>query len=104
MADSAGWAVRIACGAATFNARLALAHEGLPADVTLLPRDSGPDVIARLTPGNRRHATYLEDALGAAIPRRYSNRKPFLPNPVPSEVRVQLIETVNRAAPPLDAT
>jgi len=102
VADSAGWAVRIACGAATFNARLALANEGLPADVRLLPRDTGPDVIARLTPGNRRPASYLEDALGAAIPRRYSNRKPFFPNPVPSEVRVQLIEAARAEASWLD--
>ena len=92
VADSAGWAVRIACGAATFNARLALADAGTPADVTLLPRDAGPDVIARLTPGSRRPATYLEEALFAAIPRRHSNRKPFFPDPVPSTVRAQLIE------------
>jgi nitroreductase len=92
VADSAGWAVHIACGAATFNARLALADAGTPADVTLLPRDAGPDVIARLTPGSPRPATYLDEALFAAIPRRHSNRKPFFPDPVPSTVRAQLIE------------
>jgi len=92
VADSAGWALRIACGAATFNARLALAAQGLPADVTLLPRDAGPDVIARLSPGAPRPPTYLEQAMVAAVPRRHSNRQPFWPDPVPSQARVELIE------------
>lgn len=92
VADSAGWALRIACGAATFNARIALAGHGAPADVMLLPRDGGPDVIARLTPGTPRPPTYPEQAMTAAIPRRYSNRQPFWPEPVPSQSRVDLIE------------
>jgi len=92
IADTTGWATHIACGAATLNARLALTHTGTPPDVTLLPRDAGPDVIARLTPGHPRPATYPEQALHTAIPHRHSNRKPFFPDPVPSEVRAQLIE------------
>ena len=92
VADRAGWAIHIACGAATFNARLALANTGAPADVMLLPRDTGPDVIARLTPGSPRPATYPEQALFTAIPHRHSNRKPFFPDPVPSTVRAELIE------------
>ena len=91
VADSGGWAVRIACGAAVFNARLALAVSGVPAQVMLRPPGADP-VIARLTPGPQRLPTYLETDLFAAIPRRHSNRQPFWPNPVPSEVRVRLIE------------
>jgi nitroreductase len=102
VADSAGWALRIACGAATFNARLALAADGVPADVTLLPRDAGPDVIARLTPGTRRPPTYAEEALAVAIPRRYSNRQPFWPDPVPSAARVELIEAARAEGTWLD--
>jgi nitroreductase len=90
--DSGGWAVRIACGAAVFNARLALAESGVPAQVVLRPEGTGPDVIARLTPGPPRPPTYAEHDLFAAIPRRRSNRQPFWPNPVPSEIRVRLIE------------
>jgi nitroreductase len=92
VADSAGWAVRIACGAATFNARLALAAGAMPAETTLLPHDAGPDVIARLTPGQPRTPTYVESALFAAVPHRYSNRKPFWPDPVPPAIRAGLIE------------
>ncbi|MGA5298811.1 Acg family FMN-binding oxidoreductase [Nucisporomicrobium flavum] len=89
IADSAGWAVRIACGAATFNARLALAALGRPAEVDLRPYG---DLVARLTPGPERPPTYAEADLAAAIPHRFSNRKPFWPDPVPSEARIRLIE------------
>jgi len=60
--------------------------------VRLRPLDTDPDVIARLTPGPVRAPTYPEHDLFAAIPRRRSNRQPFWPNPVPSEIRVRLIE------------
>ncbi len=92
VADSGGWAVRIACGAATFNARIALAAAGTPAHVVLRPHDAGPDVVARLTPAAPRPATYAEQDLFAAIPRRHSNRQPFWPDPVPADVRARLIE------------
>jgi hypothetical protein len=92
VADRVGWAVRLACGAATFNARLALAAAGTPADVELRPDRAEPDLIARLTPGARRQPTYAEEELFAAIPRRHSNRAPFWPDPVPAEARLRLIE------------
>jgi hypothetical protein len=92
VADSGGWAVRIACGAAVYNARLALADGGVPAQVEVRPQGTDLDVIARLTPGPKRPPTYPEHDLFAAIPRRRSNRQPFWPNPVPSEIRVRLIE------------
>jgi nitroreductase len=92
IADSRGWAVRIACGAATFNARLALAISGTPAQVSLRPSDADAEVMARLTPGPSRPPTYRERDLFTAIPRRHSIRQPFWPNPVPSDVRAGLIE------------
>ena len=95
IADSTGWAVRIACGAATFNARLALAAHGTPADVVLRPLPSEPQVIARLTPATPRPPTYAEQQLYAAVPRRYSNRRPFWPDPVPSEARIRLIDAAH---------
>jgi hypothetical protein len=89
VADRSGWATRIACGAATYNARLALAARGRPAEVHLRP---APEVIARLTPGRERPPTYAEEALFAVIPRRHSNRTPFWPEPVPAELRMRLVE------------
>ncbi|GLY04214.1 MULTISPECIES: nitroreductase [Actinoplanes] len=94
VADNGGWAMRLACGAATFNARLALAWAGTPAEVRLLPDGHEPEVIARLTPGRQRPPTYIERDLHAAIERRHSNREPFWPDPVPADVRVRLIEAV----------
>jgi nitroreductase len=102
VADSAGWALRIACGAATFNARLALAGSGVPAEITLLPRGTDRDVVARLTPGPPRPPTYAEQAMLAAIPRRHSNRRPFWPDPVPSPARVELIEAARTEGAWLD--
>ncbi|WP_328469631.1 nitroreductase [Actinoplanes sp. NBC_00393] len=92
VADRAGWAMRLACGAATFNARLALAWAGTPADVLLLPDSDEPEVMARLTPGRQRPPTYAERDLHAAIERRHSNRDPFWPDPVPADVRVRLLD------------
>ncbi|MET0419289.1 MAG: nitroreductase [Actinoplanes sp.] len=89
--DSAGWAARIAAGAATLNARLALAAAGRPAEVRLHPDLHRPDLIARLTAGQLRPPTYAERDLWMAIPRRYSNRQPFWPDPVPPDIRVRLI-------------
>ena len=92
VADSGGWAMRIACGAATFNARLALAVNGTPAEVAIRADRREPDLVARLTRGPDRPPTYIEQDLSAAIPRRYSNRQPFRPDPVPAEIRARLIE------------
>jgi nitroreductase len=102
VADSGGWAVRIACGAATFNARLALATAGTPAEVVLRPHDAGPEGMARLTPAAPRPPTYAERDLHAAIPRRHSNRQPFWPHPVPSEIRARLIEAARAEGAWLD--
>lgn len=101
-ADRAGWAVRIACGAATYSVRLALTMTGTPPDVVLHPDTDQPDLIARLTPGQRRPPTYTERDLHAVIAHRYSNRSPFWPNPVPSEVRVRLIEAARSESAWLD--
>jgi nitroreductase len=94
VADRTGWAVRIACGAAAFNARLALAVHGAPALVMFRPDDGAPAVMARLIRSTARPATYLEQDLYAAIPRRFSNRRPFWPDAVPSETRARLTEAV----------
>jgi len=90
-ADPNGWALRIACGAAIFNARLAFAVAGCPAEVRLRPDPMQPDLLARLTPGPGRPATPDEKHLHAAIPLRHTNRQPFAPEPVPAEVRRYLV-------------
>lgn len=102
VADRTGWAVRVACGAATFNARLALAAAGTPAVVTLRPDRTDPEVVARLSPGPARPPTFGQSDLFAAVDRRHSNRQPFWPNPVPSESRVRLVEAARAEGAWLD--
>ena len=94
--EQGGWAARLACGAATFNARLALTAAGRPPLVESLP------TLVRLTPGGPREPSYTERDLHAAIPRRYSNRSPFWPDPVPADVRVRLIEAARAEGAWLD--
>jgi len=107
-ADRTGWAVRVACGAAAFNARLALATAGRPAKVALRPRTAvrpgtgGLEVIARLARGPDRPPTYMEGELYAAIPRRFSNRRPFWPQSVPPSVRARLVEAAHAESGWLD--
>ncbi|MEU4477707.1 nitroreductase [Micromonospora sp. NPDC023966] len=90
--DPSGWGARIACGAALFNLRLALAVAGTPATVRLRPRPSEPDVVARLVPDVPRRPTPTEQSLHGAIARRFSNRAPFWPDPVPADARWRLGE------------
>ncbi|BCJ57653.1 Acg family FMN-binding oxidoreductase [Micromonospora endophytica] len=90
--DPSGWGARVACGAALFNLRLALAVAGTPATVRLRPYPSEPDVVARLLPDLPRRPTPAEQSLYAAIPRRFSNRAPFWPDPVPADARWRLGE------------
>lgn len=90
--DPTGRAARVACGAAVFNLRLALAVAGAPAVTRLRPYPGQPDVVARLTPAPPRPATPVEQDLFAAIPRRNTNRVPFWPTPVPADLRWRLVE------------
>jgi len=54
--DPTGWALRIACGAASFNMRLASAALGRPVEVRWRPSTSDPDVMASLRPATPRAA------------------------------------------------
>lgn len=90
VADPVGRGVRLACGAAVLNARLAFAVAGQPADVALFPDPAQPDLVARLVPG-RGAPDPAEVALHAAIPVRQSNRRPFADRPVPDTSRQALL-------------
>lgn len=96
------WAAHIACGAAVYNLRLALAAEHLPPTVRLCPDPDDPDVVARLEPGRARPPTQAELDLLAAVPRRRSSRLPFFPEPVPGEVRWRLVQAAREEGAWLD--
>ena len=91
VSDPTGRALRVSCGAAVFNLRLALAQLGRVAEVWLMPRPGTPDLLAHVTAGRERPATPEESGLHEAIERRHSNRQPFLDTDVPLDVRAQLM-------------
>ncbi|UMP07249.1 Acg family FMN-binding oxidoreductase [Amycolatopsis sp. EV170708-02-1] len=83
---------RLACGAASLNLRLALAAAGRAGEVEFMPERERPALLARVTVGPRHRPTATERRLAAAIPRRYSNRRPFTDEPVPLRVRTAVRE------------
>jgi nitroreductase len=89
--DRSGSALRLSIGAAIFNARMSLRAQGLAVQVELLPDRLSPDLMARITAGEPRPASPAERELFTAIPRRHSNRQPFLSTEVPLDVRARLI-------------
>lgn len=80
----------LACGAALFNLRLAIRALGVYPATELVPAGGRPDLLAIVRPQGRRPATPADAALAAAIPRRHTNRRPFLPTPVPVPVHTRL--------------
>ena len=101
-ADPHGWAQRLACGAAAFNARLAFAVAGHPTQVRLRPDPDDPQLLARLTPGEPHPPSPAEKELYAAIPLRHSNRQPFNAEPVPAQVRRHLVDAARTEGAWLD--
>lgn len=92
VADPTGWAVRLGCGAAVFNIRMAFAVHGITPQVRLRPDPAEPYLLARVTAGPPHPPTRVEEQLYAAIPHRHSNRAPFAPQPVPAHVRAQILQ------------
>lgn len=101
IADPTWRAARLACGAAVFNLRLALAAQGRSPVVALVP-DLRPTFVARLTFARQRPPTAEDQALFEAIRRRHSNRYPFLDLPVPLRHRAELRAAAARESAWLD--
>ncbi len=81
-ADPTGREQRLACGAALFNLRLALHGHGIRPLVTIKPDPSLPDLLACVRYGGHKPPTPVQQRLLAAIPRRHTNRRPFIDEPV----------------------
>jgi nitroreductase len=74
--------LRIGCGAALFNLRLALHAHSIRPLVTLLPDRRRPQLLATVRHGGRKPATPEQLRLLRAVPRRRTNRHPFTDEPV----------------------
>jgi hypothetical protein len=82
VADPDDRELRIGCGAALFNLRLALHGAGIRPLVTVLPEPERPDLVAVVRHGGRRQATPDQLRLLRAVPLRRTNRHPFTDEPV----------------------
>ncbi|MCE0764452.1 nitroreductase [Pseudonocardia kujensis] len=87
VADPSGRELRLACGAALFNLRLALIGHGVRPLVTLLPDPARPDLVAVVRRGGSRPPTPEQRRLLEAVPRRRTNRRPFTDALVPTPAR-----------------
>jgi nitroreductase len=90
--DPQGRGVHIACGAAVFNLRLAIAAAGREPVVRLLPRTHKPLLLATVRMAGRYRARDSERELFAVIGQRHTNRHPFSGQPVPAGVLAELVE------------
>ncbi len=91
-ADPQGRAVHIACGAALFNLRLAIAVSAREPVVRLLPHAHEPLLLATVRLAGRYRPRDSERELFAVIGERHTNRNPFSGQQVPSGVLTELVE------------
>jgi nitroreductase len=82
----------ISCGAALFYLRLALRRFGRASRVELLPNTVRGDVVASVWLEGACTPTAADERLFAAIPRRHTNRAPFVPEAVAEAVRLALVD------------
>lgn len=88
--------LRLACGAALANVRVAVRAQGRRAHTTLLPVPGDPWFLGRVRPGSPSPPTAWEAALAVAVSRRRTDRHPFAPQPVPRGTRDQLAQAAQR--------
>ena len=81
-ADPDGRDLRLSCGAALLNLRLAMAAGGRRPAVRLLPDRATPELLAEVLIGEPYSATAQDTALHTAIPLRRSYRGPMRAEPV----------------------
>jgi hypothetical protein len=82
VADPDDRELRIGCGAALFNLRLALHGLGIRPLVTILPDRNRPSLLAVVRAGGRKPATPDQQRLLRAVPLRRTNRHPYSDVPV----------------------
>ncbi|GGP54260.1 Acg family FMN-binding oxidoreductase [Saccharothrix coeruleofusca] len=88
--------LRLACGAALFNLRVALQARGVRPLVSLLPGSDAPGALAAVRRGGTFQVDEQTRALAAAVPARRSNRKPFRDVAVPVGHRQALVRAAER--------
>jgi hypothetical protein len=100
--DPEGRELLISCGAALYNLRLAMAVLGHETTCEVLPDQSEPSLIARVTVVGVHRPTEDEDQLFAVVPTRRTSREPFLADDVPDSVIDQLVPAAESNGARLD--
>ena len=90
VADPDDQELRLACGAALFNLRLALLARGVRPAAALYPDPARPQLLAQVRRAGAGHATPELTRLLEAVPRRHTNRRPFTGAPVAAAERYAL--------------
>ncbi|WNV87483.1 Acg family FMN-binding oxidoreductase [Umezawaea sp. Da 62-37] len=88
--DPSGRELRLSCGAALLNLRLALRGKGIRPLVSLLPGADAPGALAVVRLGSAQLPDADDLALLAAVRTRRTNRRPFVDAPVPTAHRALL--------------
>jgi nitroreductase len=88
--DPVGREMTISLGAALFTLRLAIRRQGRIPVARVLPDPDRPDLVARVTVGRPAPVTAELTALAAAVPRRHTNRWPFVAAVVPADAIEEL--------------
>jgi nitroreductase len=86
--DPQGRQAHLGLGAAVLLVRLALRTRDRTVEVQLLPDPADPDLVARLTAGDRLPAADEDRRLFAALAARRTVRTPFRPGPVPVPLQI----------------
>ena len=100
--DPHGRAVHIACGAALFNLRIAVAAGGREPVTRMFPDPAEPLLLAAVRLGGRHRPGEDERDLHTAIPARHTNRRPFSTRPVPPGVLAELVQAARLEGATLD--
>lgn len=93
--DPRGRQIRISCGCAVLNARVALAAAGIAVDIDRRPDPGRPELVARLIPTGGAADRSLA-VLDPAVGERHTNRRRFADEPVEAEVIAALIAAARR--------
>jgi hypothetical protein len=86
----------MSCGAALFHLRVALTHFGHDTIIEIGPSITDPDVLATVAAVGKNTPASETDRLFHAIPRRHTNRGPFIERTVP-EALVRELGDIARA-------
>jgi nitroreductase len=93
--DPDGRMLTVSCGAALHHARVALAAEGWQCTVARMPDPADPDLLARITLGERTAGSPEAMRLYQTVRIRHTDRRPVTRQTVTPEALAELVRAAN---------